>query len=725
VLSNGRLLQPTETAYNLLLVDEYAEDKGVEVGEDFVLMTPASGPASLRVVGLIKKEGIGITNEGVIGIAPLNVVQELFNQAGNINQIDLVVDDAIAGDDDELGQLRQTIETRLGDDYSVKYPASRGEAVADTLQNYQLGLNFFSVVSLFVGSFLIYNAFAMTVVERTREIGMQRAIGMTRRQVITAVLLEAALLGIIGALVGVAGGLVLARGLVVFMSSFTGQAIQQITATRESLIQAFAVGVVVTIIAAVAPAFQASRISPLQALRVQGSVDEGRWVQMGLKFGPLTVAAAMLILYYVPFRQEIAFIIGSNSIFILLLGATLCIPIFTGIIERIVRPVIILVFGNEGRLGSSNINRARGRTTLTVAALMVGISMVVGINGMTSSFEGDIQAWIDTALGGDIFVRSPLNMQPEVESRLLALPEVTAVTKSRVISSQMLTPKGDDEPSFFVAIDPSTYLTVRGLRIQDGPDEAETIRQLAAGDTILVSADVSNRFDVHVDDVLLLDTRRGQRPFRIAAVVIDFGGGEQTSVTGSWQDLRRYFGVNDINTIAVKLQPGTSLTAVTDTIENDLRLNLTVESKAEFEQKIRDLSSQAFGLFDVLGLIGLVVAALGVINTMLMNVLERTRELGGLRSLGMTQPQVRRMILAEATAIGFIGAIFGVGFGAVLADVFIIGLRSMGGFVLESQVPYDAMGYSFIVAFLVALVAAFYPAYRASVINIITAIKHE
>jgi putative ABC transport system permease protein len=312
-----------------------------------------------------------------------------------------------------------------------------------------------------------------------------------------------------------------------------------------------------------------------------------------------------------------------------------------------------------------------------------------------------------------------------VESRLLALPEVTAVTKSRVISSQMLTPQGDDEPSFFVAIDPSTYLTVRGLRIQDGPDEAETIRQLAAGDTILVSADVSNRFDVHVDDVLLLDTRRGQRPFRIAAVVIDFGGGEQTSVTGSWQDLRRYFGVNDINTIAVKLQPGTSLTAVTDTIENDLRLNLTVESKAEFEQKIRDLSSQAFGLFDVLGLIGLVVAALGVINTMLMNVLERTRELGGLRSLGMTQPQVRRMILAEATAIGFIGAIFGVGFGAVLADVFIIGLRSMGGFVLESQVPYDAMGYSFIVAFLVALVAAFYPAYRASVINIITAIKHE
>jgi len=483
----------------------------------------------------------------------------------------------------------------------------------------------------------------------------------------------------------------------------------------------------VTIIAALAPAWQASRISPLQALRIQGSVDESRWLYTGLKFGPLTVVAALLVLYYVPFRQEIAFLVGSNSIFVLLLGATLCIPIFTGLIERLIRPFIISIFGNEGRLGSSNINRARGRTTLTVAALMVGISMVVGINGMTQSFEGDIQDWIDTALGGDLFVRSPLNIQPEMEARLLALPEITAVTKSRFAASQMLTPEGDDVFSLFVAIDPTTYLSVRGLRIQEGPGEAEAIRQLAAGDTILVSANVANRFNLNVNDIVLLDTKRGQRPFRIAAIVIDFGGGEQTAVTGSWQDLRRYFGINDISTIAVKLQPGTSLEPITDKIEDDVGAsqNLAVESKAEFEQKIRDLSAQAFGLFDVLGLIGLVVAALGVINTMLMNVLERTRELGSLRSLGMTRPQVRRLILAEAAAIGFMGAIFGVAFGAVLSDVFIVGLRAIGGFVLNSQLPYGAMIYSFGLAFVVAIVAAFYPAYRASVINIITAIKHE
>lgn len=726
-LVDGRLLQPGETAYNMLLVDEYADDKGAEVGEDFTIMTPGSGPVALRVVGLIAKEGIGVTNEGVIGIVPLNVAQALFDQAGQLSQIDLVVADAIAADDEALKALNEQIARRIGDDYAVKYPASRGEVVANTLQNYQLGLNFFSVVTLFVGSFLIYNAFAMTVVERTREIGMQRAIGMTRGQIILGVLLEAGILGAVGAFVGIWGGLLLARGLVVFMSSFTGQTIEQVSATPETMLRAFAVGVIVTIIAALAPAWQASRISPLQALRIQGSVDESRWLYTGLKFGPLTLVAALLVLYYVPFRQEIAFLVGSNSIFVLLLGATLCIPIFTGLIERLIRPFIISIFGNEGRLGSSNINRARGRTTLTVAALMVGISMVVGINGMTQSFEGDIQDWIDTALGGDLFVRSPLNIQPEMEARLLALPEITAVTKSRFAASQMLTPEGDDVFSLFVAIDPTTYLSVRGLRIQEGPGEAEAIRQLAAGDTILVSANVANRFNLNVNDIVLLDTKRGQRPFRIAAIVIDFGGGEQTAVTGSWQDLRRYFGINDISTIAVKLQPGTSLEPITDKIEDDVGAsqNLAVESKAEFEQKIRDLSAQAFGLFDVLGLIGLVVAALGVINTMLMNVLERTRELGSLRSLGMTRPQVRRLILAEAAAIGFMGAIFGVAFGAVLSDVFIVGLRAIGGFVLNSQLPYGAMIYSFGLAFVVAIVAAFYPAYRASVINIITAIKHE
>lgn len=726
-LVDGRLLNPGETAYNMMLVETYAEEKGIEVGEDFAILTPTSGVVELRVVGLIAKEEIGISNEGVVGITAVPVVQELFGQGGKIGQIELIVDETISSSTAELDQFREVLATRLGPEFTVKRPASRGELVTNSLSSYQQGLNFFSVVSLFVGSFLIYNAFAMTVVERTREIGMLRAVGTTQRQVIKIVLTEALLLGVLGAVLGVGFGLLLARGLVISMGNFAGQTINEVTATPQSMFLSVVVGVVVTLVAATVPALQAARISPLQALRVQGSTDERRWLTMGLKFGPLTVVAAILVLYYVPFRQSVAFYIGSVTIFILLLGATLCIPVFANGLERVIRPLTLFIFGNEGRLGSSNINRARGRTALTVAALMVGISMVVGINGLTNSFEQDIEDWMDSALGGDLFVRSPLPMQPDLEARLLALPEVTAVTSTRIVASRLLTSSGDDEFALFVAIDPETYQSVRDLRIQEGLDVPELMPRLAEGGAVYVGADVANKFELDLGDIVTMETRRGRREFEIVSIVMDFGAGETASVTGSMTDLQRYFGVNDVSSFSVKLVEGAELTAVSDIIENQLGRgkNLSVEGKEAFEEKIRTLSAEAFSLFDVLGLIGLIVAALGVINTMLMNVLERTRELGGLRSLGMSRTQVRRMILAEATTMGFIGAIFGVGFGAVLSDVFIIGLRSIGGFVLTSQVPVVPMIYSFFLAYLVALLAAWYPAVRASRVNIIAAIKNE
>lgn len=725
-LTAGELLPPGETGYRVVLVASYAEEKGIEVGEDFELLIPG-GTARLRVVGLIAKEGIGVTNEGVIGFAPLPAAQEMFAAAGTLSQIEIVAAAEIAGSSDDLEALRQTLADRLGAEVLVKYPASRGQLVANSLQNYRLGLGFFSVVSLFVGSFLIYNAFAMTIVERTREMGMMRAIGTTQAQIMGLVMSEAAIVGVIGSLLGVGAGLLLARGLIVFMAAFTRQAIEIVAAQPGDLLEAVGVGVLVTLAAAFVPAFQAARISPLQALRVKGNVNEARWLQVGLKFGPLTVLVSLLILYRVPFRPEVAYAVGSNSIFLLLLGATLCIPIVASLLERLFRPLIIVLFGNEGRLGSSNINRAKGRTTLTVAALMVGISMVVGISGLTQSFKADLGNWVETAVGGDLYVRSPMTMRPELENRLLGVEGVAAVTKAAYVATRLALPNGEDVFTLFAAIDPETYLQVAGIQIEEGPSAAAAIQQLADGGSLLISATIAEQYDLTVGDSLTLDTRRGQQTFRVAGVIVDFTGAELPVVTGSWEDLRRYFGVNHVDRFTVTLLPGAVANDVAERIKTQAGrgLSLSVESQADFQAKVLEVSESAFALFDVLSLIGLVVAGLGVINTMLMNVLERTRELGGLRSLGMTQPQVRRMILAEAAAMGLIGAVFGVAFGVVLVGVFIMGLRELGGFALTAQTPTQAMVVAFFLALLLALAAAWYPAVRAGRVNIIAAIKNE
>lgn len=723
----GRLLEADETSYSLILVDEYAQDKEVEVGDDFELLTPVGGITRFRVVGLIAKEGIGLANAGVVGIMPLSVAQELFNLGGRLTQIEVVAADVVAAQRADLEQLRRELQDLVGDDLNVDYPASRGELVVASIQNYQVGLNFFSIVSIFVGSFLIYNTFAMTVVERTREIGMMRALGMTRRQSIGMVLTEAIILGLLGSILGVGFGLALARGLIGFMASYTAQTISVVSAEFLSLLRAVALGIVVTLSAAALPALQSGRVSPLQALRVQGRVDESRWRHTGLRFGPITVLSAIGVIYYVPLRPEMAAIIGQGAIFFLLLGATLCIPLLIGPLERLAGYPIRRLFGNEGRLGSANIKRAQGRTTLTVAALMVGISMVIGIQGLTDSFSVDIDSWMNTALAGDMTVYSTSAMRPEIENRLLALPEVTAITRSRFVTTRLIFPDRASEFAIFDAIDPHTFLNVRNLQVDSGPDPAGIIAAMAQGQAVYISADTATRYALAVGDTLVLETRRGEQPFRIAGIVIDFSGGELPVITGTWSDLRRYFGLRDVSRFALNLTPGADLDALEQRIEKDISRGdqLVVETRAEFQEKVRALSGEALSLFDVLGAIGLVVAALGVINTMLMNVFERTRELGGLRSLGMSQAQVRRMIMAEATAIGFIGAIFGLGFGAVLTDVFIIGLRQIGGFALTRQTPYGAMAWSFWLAIGVAVAASLYPAWRAGRVNIIEAIKHE
>lgn len=722
----GRLLQPGEEGYQVVLVNSYAADKQLELGEDLAVMTP-SGMAELRIVGLIAKEGIGVANEGAIGFSPLPAVQELFQKSATINQLELVVEEGIAGNKDALEQLRTDLAEELGTEVEVKYPASRGQLVASSLQNYQLGLGFFGVVSLFVGSFLIYNAFAMTVVERTREIGMMRAVGTTRRQVIGLVLSEASILGVIGSLVGVVGGLLLARGLIVFMAKFTGQTIEMATANSSDLVKAVVVGVLVTLAAATVPAFQASHISPLQALRIKGTIDESQWLRIAWKFGPLTVLVSLLILYQIPFRKEVAYAIGTNSIFLLLLGATLCIPLVAELLEYLFRPIVLGIFGNEGKLGSSNVNRAKGRSTLTIAALMVGISMVVGVNGLTKSFQHDIESWVTTAIGGDLYVRSAIEMGIELEGRLRAVEGVAAVTRAQYVSTRVVVNGSEDETAIFAALDPETYLDVAGIQIEQGPSPEEAIEQLAQGQGLLVSAALADSLDLQLGEWLTLDTKRGLQKFRVIAIVVEFTGGDIPTVTGSWADLRRYFGVNSVDRYTVALEPGASLAQVSERVKNGVGKgqNLTVESQAEFRDKVLSVSSQAFALFDVLGLIGLVIAGLGVVNTMLMNVLERTRELGGLRSLGMTQQQVRRMILAEATMMGLVGAVFGVAFGVVLLGVFIAGLRQMGGFALQAQTPTEAMIAGFVIALVLAVGAAWYPAVRAGKVNIITAIKNE
>lgn len=726
-LTGGRWLRGK--AYEAVVTEKYAADKNLKLGDDLVILSPG-GQERLRLVGVIKRDGAGLLNDGTVAFAPLSVVQDVFERGHDLDAVDIVTTAEIANHPDQLASLKARLAGRLGRDFSVSYPAARGQLVTQMLSTYQNGLSFFSVVALFVGAYLIYNAFGMTVLERTREIGMLRALGATRAQVLGMVLTEAAVLAALGSVVGVGFGVVLARGLIWMLGTVVSTSVDLVDVPAAGLLQSVGVGVLVTLGSALAPALQAARVSPLNALRVQGRpqsrLSHRTWIA-----GLILFVGAWNSLYTIPWPSH-AFEIGQASILLLLFGATLTVPLVVHFADVLVRPVAMVFFGKEGLLGASNVSRSAGRTALTVSSLMVGLAMVIATGSLSASFVHDITAWIDTALGGDLYVRAPIPMHESFERQLTSVAGVAGVTKIRyfqvkIAKSAIPAEAADQDTLIYAGIDPATYREVGDFEFAAGqgdPDANWT--RFRQGDALFISNVVADRYKVRQGGVLRLVTRRGEHDFYVAGVATDFTG-QGLIVTGSWNDMRRWFAQSSVDRFTVRLAPGFSVDEVTRTIEDRYKKsqNITVESTQEFKRKILALSQESFRLFDVLGLIGIVVAALGVINTLMMNVLERQREIGALRSLGLTRWQTIKMILAEAAAFGVIGGVFGLGFGFVLSQVFVRALNAMSGYDLKFVFNPPTFLAGVFIALGVSQAAAIYPAVKAAGVNIVEAIKHE
>lgn len=722
----GRFLKPGERSYSAIFTQEYADEKGITVGKDVDIILP-TGTATLRCVGIVRKDGPGLMNSGAVAFIPMEVVQELFARGGELDQIDVVTKNEVGHSTQQLAELKRTLQDKLGNKYLVNYPAQRGQVVTQQLATYQQGLSFFSMIALFVGGFLIYNAFTMTIVERTQEIGLLRALGVSRRQVLRLVMIEAALLGVVGSILGVFFGLILAQGLIAIMGTITATEIVLVEIPADGLAQALFVGLIVTLMSALLPALRATKISPLAALRIKGRDDPaGAPRKLGFIAGVEAVVVGMLFVYTIPLRQSVVFQVGSVSVFVMLLGATLTVPAAIDVLEKIVRPLIVRVFGREGAIGAGNIQRSRGRTSLTVAALMVGISMVISIGAMSRSFQNDIDGWVNTSVGGDLIVRSPLAMPIDFATRLAALPGVEAVTPARYFGTKRASDGADDLALVYQALDPATYWQVASFQFAENQDEVEAMKRDFANGGLFVSTTVADKYNLKRGDTLKLETRRGVQAFVVAGLVSDFTG-QGFVINGSLEVMRRYFGLTDVDRFTLKLSPGADVAATKQLIEEryGTSRHLQVETTESFRARIRELTNRAFSLLDVLASIGVVVAALGVINTMMMNVLERRREIGALRSIGMTRAQVIRMILAEAGAMGAIGAAFGISFGVLLSRVFVEGMKVTTGYRLEFSLPPQSIALALFIAFAVSQLAALYPAWKGSRVNIVEAIKHE
>ncbi|MBW6466260.1 MAG: FtsX-like permease family protein [Brevefilum sp.] len=721
----GRFLEDPLEALEVVLVESYAQDEDIQVGDRVEVLTP-NGVERLRVVGLIAREGPGQINNGAFGIVPLNTAQRMFNRLGEYDQLDLLLTESNSSQ--ALEEVRLAIQRRLGEAVSVTYPAGQGQRMSQMLSNYQIGLNFLSGIALFVGAFLIYNAFAMTVVERTREFGMLRTIGMTRRQIILQVISEALVLGIFGSGLGVLMGILGARGLAGLVGSLLGTDLSaDLVVPGGTLLLSLFVGIIVTIIGALMPSIQAGQVSPIAALRVRGRSQEGWITRSGWKFGIAGLLVSTAILLWNPFPYDPQFILGSLTVFLMFGGVTLMIPGTVSTWEKLSRPLMRLIFRNSGLIGSRNIGRSKVRTTLTIVALLIGVAMILVVRVMTASFSQDLVSWINAYIGGDIYIHSSVPLRADMANQVAGITGVGAATPIHYQNIEFMAPGGGLEPLTFMAVDPATYTRVTSFIFSDSNINAQAaLAELNDGGALFISSVIAEKYNLGVGDRFWIRTNQGLQDFSIAAVVVDFFN-QGLVVTGNRHDLRRFFRSNEISTILVKVDAGVPTADVIANIEQvyGKRYHLSLESNETIRGNISVLMDQAFSMFDVMAVLAVLISSLGIVNTLMMNIMERTQEIGMLRAIGMTRGQVIKMVLSEAGLMGVIGGLVGLVFGVLLAKIFLTGMTAMSGYRLDFIVPLGGVITSLVVALVISQLAAIQPARKASRTNILEAIHYE
>jgi len=719
---------PEGDRYAVVVAQDFAQRHDIEVGKDVELLV-ADGVESFLVVGILAKEGPARQAKMVM---PLAASQEVFARGRNVDAIDIVAEEEMAQSADTLDQLMAALQDELGPAYEVAYPAAKGRNIAEMLSGLWMGLGFFAVTALFVGAYLVFNTFSMTIVERTREIGLLRAVGLTRWQITRLVLTEAIVMGVAGSLLGLVFGILLSVPMMKMMNATIGLETDVFSVPMESLITGVVVGMVVTVASALIPAIRAGRLSPVEALAARGRGGDGWLMKHGWKVGLVLVVISELM-DYVPVREEVQMAINQLSMFLLLGGVTLLVPRVTGLLERVARPVMVAIYGHEGRIGAGNVHRAIGRTSLTVGALMVGILMTIMIGTMSASITSDVRSWMETALQGDLFVDSFRAMRMELGQDLATLEGVSLVTPMHFLEVKMvgtLSAAGFvsmDEAPYLLAVEPLEYDRVSSFEFASGQgDEKALVERLAEGDAVFISTMLNQKYGIGQGDHLRLRTPRGERDFVVAAVIIDyFQGGE--AIMGSWKDLERYFGHNKAHMFMVDVTPGASVEEVRQNMENlyGKTRHIEVESGQELRERWLKEFLNWFTLFDVVAVIGVIMGALGVINTLLMNVLERIREIGTLRSVGMTRLQVSKMILSEALVMGLMGGLLGVAFGAYGSYYAVMGMKESTGWTIAYVLPKSLLLTGLVIALGVSQLAALYPAWRAARINIVRAVQYE
>jgi putative ABC transport system permease protein len=652
--------------------------------------------------------------DGLI-LADIATAQELTGRLGVIDRIDLI----LAEECNPAGAMcSEELAAWLPDDVLLQPVSARSGAIEQMTSAFRINLTALSLLALVVGMFLIYNTMTFSVVQRRPLFGTLRCLGATQGEVFGLVMLEATLVGAIGAFLGVGLGVLLGQGAVRLVTQtvndlFFVVSVRGVQIPPFSLLKGALLGIAATLLTAGPPAWEAAHVPPRVALSRSGLESKAQQaIRLSAIGGGILILAGVATLL-IPTRNLVVSFAGTFSIVV---GAAMLVPLLTGYLMKLAIPPLGRAFGTLGRMAPRGVVSSLSRTSIAVMALMVAVSVTIGVSLMVSSFRNTVQTWLNETLQGDIYISVPgltattpsTAIQPEIIEAVRSTPGVQRADVLR--SVEVDSPNGKID---IAATDNLDSAKERVFLHLDG--DPENAWQTLIEGSVLVSEPLANRLDLpHQGGTLRLITDSGERAFPVAGIYYDYASSQGTVLMplslyqDNWDD-------NAITAIALRLAQGVEVDTKVQELQQALagQQGLLIRPNRELRADVLEVFDRTFAITNALQLLATLVAFIGVLSALLSLELERQRELGILRAVGMTVRQIWSLVFLETGLLGLVAGLLAMPTGYMLAIIliYIINRRSFG-WTLQMELDWLPFSQALLVAVLAALLAGVYPAYR-------------
>ncbi len=709
-----------------LVTERLAAAEGLDVGSQLTIFG-AGAPESVHVAGILAGDGPELGSSGRTIVLPLMSAQRLALADGEeppsddtlngITRVDVVL---AAGTDPAV--VTEAIGAALVvEPYVLSAPGDIAVSMRASTAEIRGTMALLASIALFAAAFLVLNTLAMTVVERVRELGLLRAAGADRGQVVRVVEAQALFMGVTGSLVGLALGGALALIVATWLRSAAGVVLDAPELSPPVLVAGLAAGILLTMVASLEPARRAASVSPVVALRARSDPALAARAHLSWLIAIVLIVGAVGVLLLPVGEGSPIGPARAVAVYALLLFGVLVTPVLLTPLGRLAGLPFSVVMRLEERLARAAIARDRGRTTITIGTLVVGVAMIVALAAVGANARVAGTAWLSDVVPGDevLTAIAPVPLGEDgVDAQLAAIDGVALVAP---LASFDLAWRGTRLEATAIR---GADLEADGRLTFTAGDRAVALDALDAGGAVILPRSRALRMGVGVGDSVDVATSTGTLELQVAGIVErSFPGRSGETALVGWSDATSRLDVTGADAFAVRYEPGRMAEAAPAAAALAAEAALTVTPIAGVEGAVSDALDRVFGLLDILALAAVVIAALGIVNALSMDTWERVRELGMLRAVGMSRRQVWRSVVVEAGILGLIGSLVGCVTGIAVGLLLV---ATAGGRVAVGiQVPWPTIAIAIVGGVALAMVAAAQPARIAGRRSIVGAIRGE